>query len=180
MFAFTGFCVQGAGLGNIPLTPGAAPLSSKPFEALGQVPAAGIAQIVMTIGLIELYSESVKPHYTQGGQPGYLPIIAPSGLADGGVDLRAANKELKNGRLAMIGVMGFFAAAAVPGSVPALGAYAASEGPSSGGGRLGPSPAAPIIVVFVSDALGPRRSYPGLCALGRAVGRGPCVKSRQP
>lgn len=180
MLAFTGFCVQGAGLGNIPLTPGAAPLSSKPFEALGQVPAAGIAQIVMTIGLIELYSESVKPHYTQGGQPGYLPIIAPSGLADGGVDLRAANKELKNGRLAMIGVMGFFAAAAVPGSVPALGAYAASEGPSSGGGRLGPSPAAPIIVVFVSDALGPRRSYPGLCALGRAVGRGPCVKSRQP
>ena len=171
MLAFTGFCVQGAGLGNIPLTPGAAPLSSKPFEALGQVPAAGIAQIVMTIGLIELYSESVKPHYTQGGQPGYLPIIAPSGLADGGVDLRAANKELKNGRLAMIGVMGFFAAAAVPGSVPALGAYAASEGPSSGGGRLGPSPAAPIIVVFVSDALGPRRSYPGLCALGgRSVG----------
>ena len=25
MLAFTGFCVQGAGLGNIPLTPGAAP-----------------------------------------------------------------------------------------------------------------------------------------------------------
>ena len=78
MLAFTGFCVQGAGLGTIPLTPGAAPLSAKPFEAIGQVPAAGLAQMVVTIGLIELYSESVKPHYTRGGQPGYVPIVAPS------------------------------------------------------------------------------------------------------
>ena len=121
MLAFTGFVVQSMGGGMIPFgAAGArAPLSAKPFEALGQLGGAGLIQIVLTIGFIELYSETIKPHYTKGGTPGYLPIIAPSGLA-GDVDLRAANKELKNGRLAMIGMMGFFAAAAIPGSVPFL------------------------------------------------------------
>mmetsp|Transcript_20301 Transcript_20301/g.60563 ORF Transcript_20301/g.60563 Transcript_20301/m.60563 type:complete len:194 (+) Transcript_20301:116-697(+) len=119
MLAFTGFCVQGLGGGVISLTPGAAPLSKLPFEAYGQLNFAGFAQIIGTIGLIELYSETVKPHYTRGGQPGYLPIVAPSGLAEE-IDLRAANKELKNGRAAMIGMMGFFAAHFVPGSVPFL------------------------------------------------------------
>ena len=109
----------GLGGGIISLTPGAAPLSKLPFEAYGQLNFAGFAQIIGTIGLIELYSESVKPHYTRGGQPGYLPIVAPSGLAEE-IDLRAANKELKNGRAAMVGMMGFFAAHFVPGSVPFL------------------------------------------------------------
>ena len=119
MLAFTGFVVQSMGGGVIPFNPGPAPLSTKPFEAIGQLGNAGLIQIVLTIGFIELYSETIKPHYTKGGTPGYLPIVAPSGLAED-IDLRAANKELKNGRLAMIGIMGFFAASAIPGSVPLL------------------------------------------------------------
>ncbi|KAH8055031.1 chlorophyll A-B binding protein [Aureococcus anophagefferens] len=80
MLAFTGFVVQSMGGGMIPFgAAGArAPLSAKPFEALGQLGGAGLIQIVLTIGFIELYSETIKPHYTKGGAPGYLPIIAPS------------------------------------------------------------------------------------------------------
>ena len=83
---------------------------------LQQLPNAGFFQIVFTIGCLELWSETVKPHYTAGGTPGglipgfYMPTKAAS--------LEAQNKELKNGRLAMIGIMSFFAAEAIPGSVP--------------------------------------------------------------
>ncbi|KAH8062031.1 chlorophyll A-B binding protein [Aureococcus anophagefferens] len=118
MLAFTGFVVQSMGGGMIRSARGAR-AAVRGLRGARQLGGAGLIQIVLTIGFIELYSETIKPHYTKGGTPGYLPIIAPSGLA-GDVDLRAANKELKNGRLAMIGMMGFFAAAAIPCSVPFL------------------------------------------------------------
>lgn len=121
MLAFTGFLVQSAGGGVIPFNSanGLATLSTKPFEAAAQTPGGGWAQIALVIGFIELYSESIKPHYTKGGQPGYIPLVAPAGLAEN-IDIRAANKELKNGRLAMIGMAGFFSSQLIPGSVPWL------------------------------------------------------------
>jgi len=88
-------------------------LPNNPIEALKSMPNGGFFQIVFTIGCIELWHETQKPHYMSGGTPGLVfnPFnVEPS--------LDAQNKELKNGRLAMWGIMSFFAAEFVPGSVP--------------------------------------------------------------
>mmetsp|Transcript_12071 Transcript_12071/g.39646 ORF Transcript_12071/g.39646 Transcript_12071/m.39646 type:complete len:133 (-) Transcript_12071:252-650(-) len=103
------------------------------FESLGRdgyaawdaVPEAGKLQIIGTIGILELLQEgSTKPHYMVGGIPGKVPLLwdplgytarlSPETLATKRVS------ELKNGRLAMIGVMSLVSAHFVPGSVPLL------------------------------------------------------------
>jgi len=90
------------------------------------VPESGKFQILGVIGILELLGEaSVKPHYTQpGGTPGKIPLLwdplgftkslSPETLA------RKRTAELKNGRLAMIGVMSFVSAHYIPDSVPLL------------------------------------------------------------
>jgi hypothetical protein len=124
------------------------------------IPAEAKWQILLTIGLFELYSEAatargtgLEKHYMRGGKPGYFPPFkAPKGEGTNGVPADAdgnallphpvplnlydpfnlnakksdewkAQKlqiEINNGRLAMIGLMGFLAEGAVPGSVPVL------------------------------------------------------------
>ena len=75
------------------------------------------------------YSEFQKPHYLRGGSIGRVPILwDPVGQMLRGApitdtlpeDVRAAkrNSELANGRLAMIGAMGFSAHYMIEGSVP--------------------------------------------------------------
>ena len=82
----------------------------------------GQAQIIFTIFLAELITEAQKPHYTRGGD---LPTIVfpPINFANG-MDPEKLQKrqssELNNGRLAMISIMSFIAAANIPGSVPLL------------------------------------------------------------
>jgi len=103
------------------------------FESLGRygyaawdaVPESGKFQILGIIGILELLGEAaVKPHYMMGGTPGKIPLLwdplgftkrlSPETLA------RKRTAELKNGRLAMIGVMSFVSAHYIPDSVPLL------------------------------------------------------------
>jgi len=103
------------------------------FESLGRdgyaawdaVPEAGKFQMLGVIGILEWLSEvSAKPHYMMGGTPGKIPLLwdplgftkklSPETLA------RKRTAELKNGRLAMIGVMSFVSAHYIPDSVPLL------------------------------------------------------------
>jgi len=103
------------------------------FESLGRdgyaawdaVPDSGKLQIIGVVGILDLLGEAaVKPHYMMGGTPGKIPLIwdplgftkklSPETLA------RKRTAELKNGRLAMIGVMSLVSAHFYPGSVPLL------------------------------------------------------------
>jgi len=99
-------------------------------------------QIIMVIGAFEHISEDKnflaadgKKHYMRGGTPGYMPTFkanvhpCPLNLWDpfrftknmsAEAKAKKLNAEVNNGRLAMIGLMGFISASCVPGSVPAL------------------------------------------------------------
>ena len=83
------------------------------------------SQIIGIVGILDLLGEAaVKPHYMMGGTPGKIPLIwdplgftnklSPETLA------RKRTAELKNGRLAMIGVMSLVSAHFIPNSVPLL------------------------------------------------------------
>lgn len=125
MVAVTGYIVQGAGIhfpGMLSKDISFESLSSlKPLEQWAAVPDAGKAQILATIFIAEFLSEQKKPHYMMGGP---LPTMVFPPLDFSGVDpetlKRKQDSELNNGRLAMIAIMSFFAAATIPGSVPAL------------------------------------------------------------
>lgn len=73
------------------------------------------------IFLSEIISESANTHYTKGGP---LPTMIFPPIDFSGVDASVLatkqSRELNNGRLAMIAIMSFCAAANIPGSVPAL------------------------------------------------------------
>ena len=138
MLACAGWMVQGSGIAVLPgfLSKADnlkfADLGNKPIDAWDAIPTAGKIQIVLSCGLLEFHSEmgfDDKPHYTKGGpMPGNSNARWPwSGDPLGIMDtldaegqLARQNRELQNGRLAMIGAMGFSSAALIPGSVPAL------------------------------------------------------------
>jgi hypothetical protein len=130
MVATTGYLVNGAGIhfpGMLSSDISFESLSTmKPLEAWDVVPAAGKAQILATIFIAELVTESKGTHYTKGGD---LPTMVFPPIDFSGVDAavlsKKRNAELNNGRLAMISIMSFIAAANIPGSVPALTGNAA-------------------------------------------------------
>jgi len=97
--------------------------SPAPLDILFQChsPGAGQAQIIATLALAEIISEAQGTHYTKGGS---MPTIIFPPIDFSSVDpvelKKRQSRELNNGRLAMIGIMSFIAAANVPGSVPIL------------------------------------------------------------
>ena len=125
MLATTGYIVQGAGIhfpGMLSSDVSFESLSAmKPFDAWAAVPDAGKAQILATILIAEIATESKPTHYTKGGP---LPTIVFPPIDFSNVNAETLKKkqdrELNNGRLAMIAIMSFIAANNIPGSVPAL------------------------------------------------------------
>jgi len=102
------------------------------------IPEAAKIQIMLVIGFLEYWGEAnMDKHYMRGGKPGDFPDFDSKKIPGGALNLfdpfgwskkmTSAKKEtrlvaeLNNGRLAMIGIMGFVAANAVEGSVPLLG-----------------------------------------------------------
>ena len=100
-----------------------------PFDAWNSIPLLGQMQILWTIAGLEHASECLDPagHYTKGGTPGNLKFLknfwdtpgftkklTPAQLAE------KRTSELKNGRLAMIGIISFLVGHNLPGAVPAL------------------------------------------------------------
>mmetsp|Transcript_56907 Transcript_56907/g.100523 ORF Transcript_56907/g.100523 Transcript_56907/m.100523 type:complete len:279 (-) Transcript_56907:274-1110(-) len=148
MAAFVGFIVQANGI-HFPWASTLSGLTYADIAAAGSppaqwdaVPTAAKWQIFLLIGLLEFWGEGggrgVETHYMKGGKPGAFPSFEPirSELGQPPLDLfdpfgfskgASAEKkakgllvEINNGRAAMIGIMGFVAAASVEGSVPAL------------------------------------------------------------
>merc|ERR1712029_984476 len=144
MFAFVGYVVQSNGI-HWPWNIESSGLSFGDISAAGSPPdqfdalsSAAKIQFFTVIAFLELIGEnsyaleqSGEKHYMRGGKPGFYPSLKkvvphpdPFGLskrASPEKKERGLLAEINNGRLAMIGIMGFVAEQKVPGSVPALG-----------------------------------------------------------
>jgi len=116
MAAFVGYCVQ-----SQYLFPGVSGGDVSPEVQWDQLPQNYKWSIILLVGALEAFDEADPAgHYTKGRDPGRHPAYqrktnrSPEQLAEGRV------KELNNGRLAMLGIMGFVSSSSVPGSVPLL------------------------------------------------------------
>ena len=150
MAAFVGYIVQANGihfpwgLTRAGVTSGDSSAAGGPADQGDALPTASKLQILGFVALFEFFGEnsfcleaSGEKHYMRGGKPGFYPDLkkcqiphpVPLTLWDpfGFTTKLSAEKkatsliaEINNGRLAMLGIMGFVAASKVEGSVPAL------------------------------------------------------------
>jgi hypothetical protein len=122
--------------------------AGSPFEQWDALPALAKLQFFGLISVLELFGEASflieragEKHYMKGGKPGFYPPLTmatevphpvPLDLWDPfktAADMTDEQKsrrlaiEINNGRLAMLGIMGFAAAAKIPGSVPFLSGF---------------------------------------------------------
>jgi len=142
MAAFVGYIVQSNGI-QFPwpqhLDGSSGPSMGSPPEQWDAIPDAAKWQIILFVGFLEWFSESAGDHYMRGGKPGYFPTFSshselvphpvplnlfdPFGFSNKKSEEQKATglvKELNNGRLAMIGIIGFLAEQKVEGAVPLL------------------------------------------------------------
>jgi hypothetical protein len=87
--------------------------AGNPILAAAKVPGAGIQQIILAIGMLEIYWEGKYPSNQNAGNFG-----VPAATQDPERLKFFQEAELKNGRLAMIGIISYAVATAIPGSVP--------------------------------------------------------------
>mmetsp|Transcript_289 Transcript_289/g.524 ORF Transcript_289/g.524 Transcript_289/m.524 type:complete len:125 (-) Transcript_289:246-620(-) len=87
--------------------------AGSPIEAAAKIPGAGIWQMILAIGGLEIYWENKYPATECAGNFG-----VPAMTTDPEKLKEFELIELKHGRLAMIGIISFACAAAIPGSVP--------------------------------------------------------------
>jgi len=157
MFGFVGYIVQANGV-HWPWNLNLEGTSFADISAVGfpesqwdALPTVAKLQIFGAIGLLEYFGEggagTLDKHYMKGGKPGYYPplkgsetiphpvpfnLFDPFGLSKSKTAEQKAKgliTEINNGRLAMIGIMGFVASSKAPGTVPALtGIIPAYEG----------------------------------------------------
>jgi len=131
MAAFVGWWAVGAGLrlpGELSFGTEFASIPSKGLEAWDAIPGWGKAQLLLFVGATEfvdeLFHSQRGTHYMRGGTPGknMVPgLYDPLGLHKNKSEealARGRDSEIKNGRLAMIGIAGLYCAATIPGSVP--------------------------------------------------------------
>lgn len=128
MLANVGWCVAVSG-GHLPgMLSGIGWLSSEkglafadiaaagdPLKQGALVPAIGIWQIILSIGHWEVMNERKYPSTKYAGNLGWKGFLYPE---DPEKLKRYEEVELKHGRLAMLGIISYACAVAVPGSVP--------------------------------------------------------------
>jgi len=142
MAGFVGYIVHANDI-RFPWKPfNEAPSGVAPQALWDSIPEIAKWQIILTIGFFEYWRENAyvleqegQKHYMRAGKPGYFPTFAqlphpvplnlydPLGFAKNDSPEKKARQllvEINNGRLAMIGLMGFLAESQTPGSVPAL------------------------------------------------------------
>jgi len=141
MFAFVGYIAAANGIKfpwPMQLDGSGFPDVSNPPALWDAVSDSAKAQIFTVIFFLEWWSEFAGTHYMKGGKPGDFPDLAgneniphfvpfnlydPFGFAKNMSDEKKEYRlraEINNGRLAMIGIMGFLAEQKVAGAVPAL------------------------------------------------------------
>jgi len=111
MLATCGWAHTLNGWGKIEYPDG--PLGSDPWAAMENTPAMGWVQIFLTAGIVEILTETVLGEHYLNTEDGHVNPLMFKDVPD-----KMKDKELKNGRLAMIGIFSFFFADLVPGSVP--------------------------------------------------------------
>jgi len=146
MLASVGYLIGAAGItfpGEIAKGVSFASVNSEGvYNAWSKVPEEGKLQILCLLLALETANESKKPHYMRGGVPGRIDSLpfdraagtsglwAPkikfwdplnfTGALSAEQKARKRKAELKNGRLAMIGMVSFLIGHNLPGAVPAL------------------------------------------------------------
>jgi hypothetical protein len=101
--------------------------TSDPLSIWANLPVEIKGAFILSVGIIEFLSEREGVHYMRGGKLGYGKVPFgwdPLNLLKFKGDEEARRKsrlsELKNGRLAMIGIASLYAHSVIPGSVPLL------------------------------------------------------------